>query len=68
MMNTIQRLEKLAEFQKRDTELKEQMNKLNMEISEFISQDLGLKGQATLVDVLKVALESTLAGNIIQAP
>jgi len=65
---TMVRLEKLAEFQRRDNELKMKMNELNQEISEFISKDLGVTGQATLVDIVKHALETSLESNIIQAP
>lgn len=59
MSKLMTRLEKLTELQKRDNEIKEQMAKLNHDIQEFMGNELGLKGQATLVDIVKHALETT---------
>ena len=61
MSKLMSRLEKLSDLQKRDREIKLAMQQLNKEIGEFIQNDLGMgEDQGTIVDILKIALESSI--------
>lgn len=63
------RLEKLSDFIERDNTIKRHQEKLNKDISEFVQGDLGFGDRpATLIDIVKKALESTIEPSRIIAP
>lgn len=58
MSNLMTTFEKLQEFIERDKTVKRHQDKLNKDIGEWISSDLGFKDQpATLCEIVKTALE-----------
>ena len=64
----IELLAKLQELIERDATNKRHAEKLNQDISYFISEDLGLKGPATLLDISKKLLETTIDESLIIKP
>lgn len=68
MNKTMQRLEKLADMIERDNTIKRHQEKLNRDIQEFIELELGLKGPATLLDISKKLLESSIEPSRIITP
>jgi hypothetical protein len=59
MSKLAQRLETLTQLITEDNSIKSQQEKLNQKISQFISDELGLKGPATLLDISKTLLETS---------
>lgn len=54
------KLKKVSELLARDHALRDEQAKLNQDITEFITKDLGITGQATLLDISKRLLETTI--------
>lgn len=67
MSKLMTRLEKLNELIERDKTNKRHQEKLNEDISKFISEELDIKGPATLLDISKKLLETSYEP-IIQTP
>ncbi len=68
MNKRMELLEKLSQLIEKDKTIKRHQEKLNEEISQFISTDLGLNGPATLLDICKKILEITIDESIIIKP
>lgn len=68
MSDTMTKLEKLTELQARDKKIRDDQDQLNKDINAFMSTEFGLNGPATLVDIVKKAMESTVEPSRIITP
>jgi hypothetical protein len=65
MNKRMKMLETLSQLIERDNTIKRHQDKLNKDIAAFIEQELGLQGPATLLDISKKILETSVDESLI---